>query len=454
MRVGAAAEGPFELVWKDDEGYERRRRELCWHERVVDRRPRVIARPRTGDDVVAAVRLAREHGLRIGVRSGGHSWINAFLEDDAMVVDLSLLDSFTVSPEARTALLEPAVENRKLIAGLAAHGLAFPVGHCPSVPVGGYLLAGGFGWNSRIWGAATQSVTAVDVVLADGRAVRADAGHEPDLYWLARGSGVGFPGIVTRFHVTLQSLPVLRFTQRALRVADLDAVADWLSGVVDRQGRELEIEVAFRTSEDTGDPEILVTAVAFGADPAAAARTLDVLDEVPCGATPGRVVEPVNCDFDRLYAYNEGLYVAGARYAADAFSTQLDFRSLLRRAATLFAAAPAGPSFFLLGAEPAAPPAYPLLDLPLSLGGRSFIACYAVWEDAGDDKRHMTWLRAVAEDLDRVSVGRYVGEADLDDGVSGAETCFAPEAWERVQALRSRFDPAGVFVTPPGWRTR
>lgn len=450
----AAAEQPLELVWQHDEGYERRRRELCWHERVVDRRPRVIARPRTSADVVSAVRLAREHGLRIGVRSGGHSWINAFLQDDAMVVDLSLLDSFTVSPEARTAIVEPAVENQKLIAGLAPHGLAFPVGHCPSVPVGGYLLAGGFGWNSRIWGAATQSVTALDVVLADGRTVRADAEHEPDLYWLARGSGVGFPGIVTRFHVTLQSLPVLRFTQRAFRMADIEAVADWLSGVVERQGRELEIEVALRTSEVAGESEILVAAVAFGADPAAAVRTLNVLDEVSCSATPSRVVEPVDCDFDRLYAYNETLYVAGARYAADAFSTKLDFRSLLRRAAMLFGDAPAGRSFFLLGAEPAAPPTYPLLDLPLSLNGRSFVACYGVWEDAGDDERYRTWLRGVAEDLESVSVGHYVGEADLDGGVSGADRCFAPDAWERVQSLRSRFDPEGVFVTPPGWRTR
>ena len=100
-----------------------------------------------------------------------------------------------------TASVGPGCAGNELVATLAEQELFFPAGHCVGVAVGGYLLQGGFGWNGRVHGPACSSVEAIDVVTADGELIRADAGQNADLLWAARGSGPGFFGVVTRFHL-------------------------------------------------------------------------------------------------------------------------------------------------------------------------------------------------------------------------------------------------------------
>jgi hypothetical protein len=96
---------------------------------------------------------------------------------------------------------------RDLARALAAHGLAFPVGHCSTVPLGGYLLGGGFGWNAGAWGVACHAVEGVEVVTADGGIRRASGAEEPDIFWAARGAGPAFFGVVTRYRLRLRPLP-------------------------------------------------------------------------------------------------------------------------------------------------------------------------------------------------------------------------------------------------------
>ena len=196
-----------DLIKRGEGGYERARREAVWNGRMPERMPDVIVRAATEDDVARAVRLAAREGLRVGVRSGGHSWAGNHVRDGGMLLDVSRLRAAEVDAESRTARVQPGLPGNELIARLAEEDLFFPAGHCPGVALGGYLLQGGFGWNGRVHGPACMSVEAVDLVTADGELLRADARQDADLLWAARGSGPGFFAAVTGFHVRLQPRP-------------------------------------------------------------------------------------------------------------------------------------------------------------------------------------------------------------------------------------------------------
>ena len=146
------------------------------------------------EDVQATVRYAARHGLKVSPRGSGHNFSGIALQD-GIVLDLGALDRIAIDAEARIAEVEPAAKNGVLAAALTAHGLAFPVGHCHTVAMSGYLLGGGFGWNSGAWGLACHNVEAVEVVMADGRLIRASAVEHPDVFWAVRGGG---PGVLRR----------------------------------------------------------------------------------------------------------------------------------------------------------------------------------------------------------------------------------------------------------------
>ena len=118
----------------------------------------MIVRVASERDVPEAIALARSEGLRIAVRSGGHSWCGSPLRDGGMLIDLSALRRIDIDLDSATATVQPAVTGGELAAELSRHGLAFPTGHCGSVAVGGYLLSGGLGWNSGALGPACASV--------------------------------------------------------------------------------------------------------------------------------------------------------------------------------------------------------------------------------------------------------------------------------------------------------
>ena len=157
---------------------------MVWNERIPERFPDVIVSVSSDADVIEAVKLARSRGLRISVRAGGHSWIATPLRDGGMLIDLSRLNRVTVDAAGRTATAEPAIKNTELVAALAQHELAFPAGHCPTVAIGGYLLAGGQGWNQGGWGIACSNVLAIDLANANGEVVTATLSTTPICYGL------------------------------------------------------------------------------------------------------------------------------------------------------------------------------------------------------------------------------------------------------------------------------
>ncbi|WP_425605917.1 FAD-binding oxidoreductase [Lysobacter firmicutimachus] len=166
---------------------------LCrarWNERDVDRRPDYIVRPRSVDDMIAVIRTCREHGLAVALRSGGHSFANAFIRRNGVLLDLSALRALTIDSQRKRAIVGPGVTSRDLSRALAPYGLGFATGHSGTVGLGGFLLGGGLGINFGQWGPMSAfHIKALDVVTADGVLRRASAEENSDLFWAARGGG-------------------------------------------------------------------------------------------------------------------------------------------------------------------------------------------------------------------------------------------------------------------------
>jgi FAD/FMN-containing dehydrogenase len=182
-----------ELIVPGDERYDRAR--TVWNA-AVDRRPALIARAHRTSDVVAAIRFAREEGLPLSVRGGGHSTAGLAVADGALMLDLSPMKAVTVDPAAGVAVAAPGLTWAELDAATQERGLAVTGAATGSVGVAGMTLGGGVGRLDRLAGLACDNLIEAEVVTADGRVLTASGSEHPDLFWALRGGGGNF-GVVT-----------------------------------------------------------------------------------------------------------------------------------------------------------------------------------------------------------------------------------------------------------------
>lgn len=173
--------------------------------RIVDKRPAIIARCAGPADVIACVAFGREHDLPIAVRGGGHSIAGKATCDGGLVIDLSAMKGIRVNPAVRTVRAEPGLTIGEFDRETQAFGLATTMGVISTTGIAGLTLGGGMGWLIGKHGMACDNVIAMDVVTADGRLLQASEQENPDLFWGMRGGGGNF-GVVTSFEYRLHQL--------------------------------------------------------------------------------------------------------------------------------------------------------------------------------------------------------------------------------------------------------
>jgi len=431
------------LVLRDDVDFETARVDRIFNRRLTDRQPVGVLKAANEQDVVLGVRLARERGWQVAVRSGGHSWAQWSVRSDALVIDLGDLQEITYDHETGIATASPAVQGGAVLSPfLESQGRFFPGGHCPTVGIGGFLLQGGQGWNCRGWGWAAEYVEAVDVVTADGELVRADATQNSDLYWAARGAGPGFFGVVTRFHLRTMAYPQhVAQTVQAYDLADFDEVMTWLHDTHAVVSDRVEIVALTKTDPMLGpDPVLLVTGVALlddaqAADEALAPfrtspaldRALLVLDAVPTTLGEQRKRQLVDNPEGHRWAVDNAWLSGSAAEVVPA----------MRQAYTTLPNAKSFTIWFSMA------PLRALPDMAFSLQSEVYLASYVLWEDPAEDAENEAWLAAAMADLRPVTVGQYLGDSDL---ARRPGKVLSDDAWTRLHEIREARDPHGLFV--------
>ena len=425
-------------VARGEDGYEAARQAAVWNALTPDRRPELVVRAASEDDVVAAVRHARERGMRIGVRSGGHSWAGNHVRDGGLLLDLSDLREASIDADL-IASVQPGCRGNETLATLVERDLFFPAGHCPGVCLGGYLLQGGFGWNGRVHGPACMSVEAIDVVTASGELVRADEIRNPDLLWAARGAGPGFFGAVTRFHLRLYPFPgVVANGVHLYPIDALDEVFRWAHEIGPRVPRAMELMVVVHR-DAAGEPEIAVTGPVIMGSEDEAREALALLETCPALGRAKASVPYMEVGFDELYAGVREAYPDEHRYAADNMWTHAPVEDLLpglRRIAETLPEAPSHMLWMNWGPCPERP------EMAYSVEDDTYIALYGVWADPDRDQANVAWATERMREMEPLASGIQLA----DENLGRRPARFVSDAnLARLDELRAAHDPDGLF---------
>ncbi len=436
------------VCWLGSANYEAARCSPQFNRFVPGRYPSGIFTAESVEDCVAAIGLARDRGLVVSVRAGGHSWGCWGIRDGTLLVDVGAMKELMLRDD-HVAVVGPGVRGgTELMPFLAERGRSFPGGHCPTVAVSGYLLNGGQGWNSRVWGWACQSVIALDVVTADGEVVHATETENPELLWAARGAGPGYFGIVVGWY--LRTYPKPRWPAQSTVVwamEHLDDVLRWAHDVL--PVCDPACEPAFFSTwgpslpwpiEPGGDGHVLMlhaTAMVDSSEEAECAfaplRACPILDR----AAYAEFAQPTSVATE--YAELQLQMPDGFRYAADCLWTDAgpdDVLPLLRPA---FTDLPTERSFTLWNGWH--PPERP--DMAFSLEGNVYLASYAIWDDPALDDTCRDFVISTFRRLQPIGRGAYVGDANP---VGRPDRFMAPANFDRLQQIRARHDPGGLFA--------
>jgi FAD/FMN-containing dehydrogenase len=439
-RLRAALDGG--VIAPDDPGYDQARRVFYGS---IDHRPAVIVRPTDATEVAQVVTLARDSGLELAVRSGGHSLAGHSVSEGGIVLDLAAMKALAIDPQARTAWAQTGLTAGEYTTAAGAHGLATGFGDTGSVGIGGLTLGGGVGYLVRKHGLTIDDLLAAELVTAGGQQVHVDAETHPDLFWAVRGGGGNF-GVATRFRYRLH--PVDRIVGGMLL---LPATPEVIAGLV-AEAEAAPEELSAIANIMVAPPMPAIPEQAYGKPIVMA--LLCWAGEVEAGeramarfrglATPlADLVRPM--PYPEIYQFTQdpgpdhaavrSLFLDGVdRATAEAIVEHLRASTAPRAVAQLR----------VLGGAMARVPADATAFA--HRGRRVMAALVAAWEQPGaaEAATHQAWVTGFAAALRQGEPGVYVNFVGDEDQARVREA-YPGSTWERLAAVKARYDPSNLF---------
>lgn len=434
-----------EMLLPGDAGYDEARQ--IWNA-MIDRRPALIARCTTPEDVVQAVNFARARNLLLSIRGGAHNIAGNAVCDDGLMIDLSRMKRVEVDPTERRATVEPGCTLGDFDAAALAHGLATPLGINSTTGVAGLTLGGGFGWLSRKYGMTIDNLLSADVVLADGRQVHASETENDDLFWGLRGGGGNF-GVVTRFEFKLH--PVGPDVLGGLIVFPFDqarSVLTQFARFTRTMPDELNVWMVARKAPPltflpthVHGKEVIALPLFYAGDPAAGLKLIEPLRSFGTAHGEQIGVQPYTAwqqAFDPLLTKGARNYWKShnfSRLSDDAISTIIEYAGKLP--------APLCEIFIgTVGGQTArvAPGA-----MAYSNRDANYVMnVHARWETAAEDGRCIAWAREFfARSQPYASGGAYINFLTQDEA---DRIAFAyGTAYKRLTELKKKYDPTNLF---------
>jgi FAD/FMN-containing dehydrogenase len=404
---------------------------------LVDRRPEMIIRCKSVDDVVTAVRTARERDLEIGIRCGGHSALGFAVPDGGLMIDLTLMNRVRVDPLRRRAWVQGGALLGALDAAAQEYGLATTAGNVSHTGVGGLTLGGGMGWLARQYGLTCDNVVTFQVVTADGEIIRASRDEHPDLFWGLRGGGGNF-GVVTEFefrlHAAGTSALLAEFSFPARQA--LDALRGWRD-LLPGAPRQATF------TADIGRDGILALGFVWAGDPGQGRRLIPALRALGRPVAK-RVLELSYLELQRmsdsvqkhaLRRYSKGHYLrelpdgaleAFLRRGAGDEQDQYLPNSGLQAYGGAIADVPDHDS------------AFSHRDALVEFGAGTS------WRDPAEDQDRIAAARRCAAALDQYASGAYVNFVN-DDGPEAVLRAYSAPKLARLTAVKTAYDPDNVF---------
>jgi FAD/FMN-containing dehydrogenase len=434
------------LCLPGEPGYEQAR--MIWNA-MIDRHPAVIVRASGAADVMHAVNFAREHGLRLSVRGGGHNIAGNAVVDGGLMIDLTPMKSVRVDPQARIAHVEPGVTLGEFDREAQEFGLATPLGINSTTGVAGLTLGGGFGWLSRKFGLTIDNLLSASVVTARGELVRASANENPELYWAIRGGGGNF-GVVTSFEYRLH--PVGPQVLAGLIVhpfANAEEVMRGYRDIAANAPDELTCWVVMRKAPplpflpaEWHGKEVVVLAICYTGDPETGRKAIAPLQALGAPIAEAIGLNPLagwQTAFDPLLTPGVRNYWKSHDFVElsdGAIVEMVDaVRTMPSPECEIFLAQLGGAT----NRVPASATAYPHRGVAFVMN------VHTRWSDRSQDESCIAWARGV---FDRIAPhatgGVYVNFMPEDEAERVRTGAYGPN-FERLAKAKAKYDPENLF---------
>jgi FAD/FMN-containing dehydrogenase len=427
------------LLLPKDPGWDVARRV---HNGLVDKRPALIAQCRGSADIALAVRAARDHGLAIAVRGGGHNVSGRSTVDGGLMIDLSLMKYVHVDAAARTARAAGGTLWGHFNRETQVHGLATTGGVVSTTGVAGLTLGGGLGWLMPKYGMSLDNLLGVELVLADGRVVRASADEHADLFWAARGGGGNF-GVASSFEFRLHEVgPVVTGGLVAWPVDRARDVLRLYRDLASRATDDLMLVAALITGPDATTKLVAIAAGWFG-DASSGEKAVKPIKSF--GQPAMDAMGPI--PFTNLNAMLDASYPAGARnYWKSEFVEQLT-DAAIDAIVDSFLRCPSPMGQIVLEHFHGAATRRAPTDTAYALRSGGFNALVlSQWKESGGDDAGRGWARETHATLKTFAgSSRYLNYLDLDDvGDQALAAAYGPNL-RRLQSIKAKYDPDNVF---------